>query len=101
MPATQARNGILLYLASGLARRSIGNVENIAILLCLNPPLFDHQSRDRKGATGVISTRLHGSLPYGRGSDRGLRQSIAIPLCGLETLPRPAAPPPKKIKNQK
>ncbi|MCL2647198.1 MAG: hypothetical protein FWD61_09360 [Phycisphaerales bacterium] len=44
-------------------------------LLCLNPPLFDHQSRDRKGATGFISALSHGSLPYGRGSDRGLRQS--------------------------
>ncbi|MCL2648393.1 MAG: hypothetical protein FWD61_15515 [Phycisphaerales bacterium] len=44
-------------------------------MLCLNPPPFGHQSRDRQGATGVISALSHGSLPYGRGSDRGLRQS--------------------------
>ncbi|MCL2647828.1 MAG: hypothetical protein FWD61_12585 [Phycisphaerales bacterium] len=30
----------------------------------------ENQSRDRQGATGVISALSHGSLPYGRGSDR-------------------------------
>ncbi|MCL2646674.1 MAG: hypothetical protein FWD61_06675, partial [Phycisphaerales bacterium] len=52
-----------------------------------NPPPFGHQSRDRKGATGFISALSHGSLPYGRGSDRGLRQStlnhIAPALAGI------------------
>jgi len=43
----------------------------VAIFFMANQTITpENQSRDRQGATGVISALSHGSFPDGRGSDR-------------------------------